>query len=139
VEESIGADYQEWPIQCYLKRMRIGQEVTCSLELSLPYLPNLLRSLISLQISSSESSWESVQKSVRPKLCASHANNAVTHSKVRLAAPQREMKRAPWTPKEDAKLREMQRDGRSWDDIHAALPGWTKGAIQVRFSTKLKT
>ncbi len=32
----------------------------------------------------------------------------------------------------------MYDDGCSWEDIHAALLGRTKGAIQVRYSTKLK-
>jgi hypothetical protein len=55
------------------------------------------------------------------------------------AASQRKTKRAPWTAKEDEKLRKMHGDGYSWEDIHAALPGRSKGAIQVRYSTKLKT
>jgi hypothetical protein len=138
--ESIrGADYQEWPFQGFLKRMRIGRDTTYNLEFSLPDLPDLLRSSIGLQISNPASVRESVQSSVSPRLCASYANNAATHSRMRPAASQREIKRALWTPKEDAKLRKMQRDGYSWDDIHAALPGRSKGAIQVRYSTKLKT
>jgi hypothetical protein len=119
-------------------RMRIGRDTTYNLEFSLPNLPDLLRSSTGLQISNPASGRESVRSSVSPRLCASHANNAVTHSRMRPAASQREIKRAPWTPKEDAKLRKMQRDGYSWDDIHAALPGRSKGAIQVRYSTKFK-
>jgi hypothetical protein len=139
VESILGAEYREFPFQGFLKCTSIGPETTYSLEISLPYVPDLLGSSIDLQILRPESGGELDQRSINPLLCASHANNAVTHSKMRLAASQRKVKRAPWTPEEDAKLRKMHGDGYSWGDIHAALPCRSKAAIQVRCSTKHKT
>lgn len=43
-----------------------------------------------------------------------------------------------WTPEEDEMVRSMKRDGRSWAQIHSALPHRSKGTIQVRYSTKLR-
>jgi len=65
-------------------------------------------------------------------------HNAVAHSKIHTRATRPEIKRAPWTPEEDAKVLDMKKEGCSWADIHAALPGRSKGTIQVRYSTKLK-
>ena len=39
---------------------------------------------------------------------------------------------------EDAMLLQMRNDGCSWEDIYAALPRRSRGAIQVHYSTKLK-
>ncbi|KAH8744710.1 hypothetical protein BGZ57DRAFT_919173 [Hyaloscypha finlandica] len=61
------------------------------------------------------------------------------HSKVHSAAVRPQIKRAPWTPEEDATILKMrEEDGCLWEEIHAALPHRTPGAIQVRYSTKLK-
>jgi hypothetical protein len=126
-ESVLGADFQEHPFQGFIKCMRIGTEMTYFLEFKLPALPDSIRSSINLQESSSRSYRETIQRSVRPQ-----------PSKGRLAAPRRRTKRPPWTTEDDAKVRQMYDDGCSWEDIHTALPGRTKGAIQVRYSTKLK-
>ena len=55
------------------------------------------------------------------------------------ASLQHQTTRRPWTPKEDAKVRRMKKEGHSWEEIHAALPHRTKGTLQVRYSTKLKS
>jgi hypothetical protein len=51
---------------------------------------------------------------------------------------QRQTARHPWTRDEDATLRKMKKKGHSWEEIHAALPHRSKGALQVRYSTKVK-
>jgi hypothetical protein len=35
-------------------------------------------------------------------------------------------------------LKIREEDGYLWEEIYAALPHWTKGTIQVRYSMKLK-
>ncbi|KAH8592671.1 hypothetical protein B0O99DRAFT_689518 [Bisporella sp. PMI_857] len=47
-------------------------------------------------------------------------------------------KRVPWTPEEN-KIREMKKEGCSWEDIHHALPDRTLSAVQAQHSTKLES
>jgi hypothetical protein len=86
---------------------------------------------------------------INPKalhICSSRealAKVAIPHevaaqSKKYPAALRPQIKRAPWTPEEDATLLKMRNEGCSWGDIHAALLHQSKGTIQVRYSTKLK-
>jgi hypothetical protein len=58
-------------------------------------------------------------------------------SRMRQAPLRRQSPHHPWTREEEATLREI-KEGRSWDEIYAALPHRSKGALQVRYSTKLK-
>lgn len=71
--ESIGADYQEYPLQGFLKCMRIGRETTYNLEFRLLDLPDSLRPSIGLDISNPMSSRESVVGSAHSQVCVSHA------------------------------------------------------------------
>jgi hypothetical protein len=55
------------------------------------------------------------------------------------AAVRPRIKRVRWDPEEDAKILKMrEKDGCSWEKIHAALPRRTQSAIEVHYSTKLK-
>ncbi|KAL2357207.1 hypothetical protein BJ546DRAFT_967135 [Cryomyces antarcticus] len=125
------AEYQEWPFQGFLKRTRIGNETTYNFEFKLPCISEQLDLPISVEALGIDSNREATAKSVNP-------HRATSHSKIHAAAS-RPQRRAPWTPKEDAKLCKMKKDGCTWEQIHDALPGRSKGTIQVRYSTKLKS
>ncbi|KAJ8070589.1 hypothetical protein OCU04_000962 [Sclerotinia nivalis] len=66
-------------------------------------------------------------------------HNVGAHSKVHSAVVQPQIKRALWISEEDATILKMrEEDSYSWEEIYAALSYRTLGAIQVRFSSKLK-
>jgi hypothetical protein len=125
------AEYQEWPFQGFLKRTKIGSETTYNLEFKLPHISGRLNQPINPKALHICSSREALAKVAIP-------HEAVAHSKMCPAALRPQIKRAPWTPEEDATLLKMRNEGCSWEDIHAALPHRSKGTIQVRYSTKLK-
>lgn len=125
------AEYREWSFQGFLKRTRIGNGTTYNLEFTLPCISERLDLSISAEALGTDSSRE---VSVEPMI----SRKATLHSKIHAAVSRPLIKRAAWTPKEDAMLRRMRDDGCSWDDIHAALPHRSKGTIQVHYSTKLK-
>jgi hypothetical protein len=125
------AKYQEWPFQGFLKRTRIGDDVTYNLEFKLPSISEHLHLPIhpeALDICPS--------KEGRAKVPITH--DAAAHSKIHQAPLQPEKRRVKWTPEEEATLLQMRNDGCSWEKIHAALPHRSIGTIQVRYSTKLK-
>jgi hypothetical protein len=66
-----------------------------------------------------------------------HSN--VAHSEVRPATLRPKRKRVPWNPEEIETILKMKEEGFSWEEIYAALPHRTPGAIQVQYSTKLKS
>lgn len=121
------AVYEEWPLQGFLKRTKIGNQITFNLEFNLKHLPEVLELSIpseALGISSDG---------------PASSRRAVAHSKMHGAALTPQIKGAPWTAEEDATLLDMRkRQGRSWDDIQAAFPNRSKATIQVRYSTKLR-
>jgi hypothetical protein len=125
------ADYQEWPFQGFLKRIKIGDDMTYNLEFKLPSILEHLR----LPIDPKELDITS-NKEALPKVPI--YNNAAAHSKIYQAPLQPKKKRVKWTPEEDATLLRMRNDGCSWEDIHDALPHRSIGTIQVHYSTKLK-
>ncbi len=57
-ESTLGADYQEYPLQGFLKCVRIGRETTYNLEFRLLDLPDSFKPSIGLHISNSTSSGE---------------------------------------------------------------------------------
>jgi hypothetical protein len=125
------AEYQEWPFQGFLKRTKIGSETTYNLEFKLPCILEHLNLPINPKELHICSSREAPAKVAIPL-------EAAAHSKMYPAALRPQIKRAAWTPEEDAALLKMRNEGCSWEDIHAALPHRSKGTIQVRYSTKLK-
>jgi hypothetical protein len=125
------AEYQEWPFQGFLKRVRIGSETTYHLEFKLPCISERFDLPISDEGLSVVSNQEAPATPVRRR-------KRSPHSRIHSTAPSTHMKRAPWTPQEDHRLRMMRDKGCSWEEIHAALPHRSKGTIQVRYSTKLR-
>jgi hypothetical protein len=130
-ESVLAAEYQEWSLQSFLKRTKIGDETTYNLEFQLPHIPEHLHYTI-------PSEALSVGSNKQTSTEAGPLSNAVAQSKVRVAAVQRQATHLLWTPEEDATVIDMKKAGRSWEDIHAALLHRSKGTIQVRYSTKLK-
>jgi len=117
------AEYQEWPFQGFLKRTRIGNETTYNLEFQLSHV---LSEALGMR-SNKETSAE-----------ATTPHDAGAHSRVHPAAVRPRIKRVAWTPEENATILQMREKGCQWEEIHAALPHRTLGAIQVQYSTKLK-
>ncbi|RSL50217.1 hypothetical protein CEP51_015376 [Fusarium floridanum] len=117
------AEFEEFSFQGVAKCITIGEERVFHLEFS---LPGVLGD-VSLPMSAIDhGSPNSV----------SGPDQRRRVSKVSYPGP-----RSPgdkWTPEEDEMVRSMKRNGRSWAQIHNALPHRSKGTIQVRYSTKLK-
>lgn len=152
-EPVLGADYQEWPFQGYLKRVRIGNEIKYNLEFKLPYIPERL----DLPISETSFSMDSTQavptQAVQAQAVPTQAvpaqavpAQAVPNQEVPMqempgtpATPgEPKVQYPPWTPEEDQTVIAMKSEGCSWDEIHAILSHRTKLSIQVRWSRKLK-
>lgn len=53
--------------------------------------------------------------------------------------PQCSRARAKFTPEEDQFILHLRRNSRTWKEIAELLPGRSPGALQVRYSTKLKS
>ncbi|KFY03305.1 hypothetical protein V490_00211, partial [Pseudogymnoascus sp. VKM F-3557] len=104
--ESIGADYQEYPLQGFLKCVRIGRETTYNLEFRLLDLPDSFRPSIGLHISNSTSSGESVGVSAHSRVC-------VTPAKRSQPALQKQRKRGrlQYTEQEDNLLMRLKKKG----------------------------
>jgi hypothetical protein len=117
--------------QCFLKRIKIGDDVTYNLEFKLPSISEHLHLPIDPAVLDICSSKEA------PAKAPTH-HDATAHSKIHQAPLQPKKRRVKWTLEEDAKLLQMRNDGRSWEYIHAALPHRSIGTIQVHYSTKLK-
>jgi hypothetical protein len=128
--ESI-ANYQEWPLQGFLKRTRIRDDVTYNLEFKLPSI--------------SEQLHIPIDPKAFDTCCSNKAlaevpihDDVAAHSMIRQAPLQPKTKRVKWTSEEEVTLLQMRNDGCSWERIHDALPHRSIGTIQVRYSTKLK-
>ncbi|KFY78809.1 hypothetical protein V498_09049 [Pseudogymnoascus sp. VKM F-4517 (FW-2822)] len=135
--ESIGADYQEYPLQGFLKCVRIGRETTYNLDFRLLDLPDSFRPSIGLHISNSTSSGESVGGSAHPRVCASHAK----WSRPALQK-QRKRGRLQYTEQEDNLLMRLKKKGLPWKEIHRAFirafSDRSIGSLQVRYCNELK-
>jgi hypothetical protein len=113
------AEYQEWPFQGFLKRIKIRDDVMYNLEFKLPSIS------------------EYFHLPIHPKALDINYDTAI-HSKIYQAPLKPKKSKVPWTEEEDAKLLRMWNEGRSWEYIFAALPGRSEGTIRVRCSTKFK-
>jgi hypothetical protein len=126
------AEYQEWPFQGFLKRIKIGDDVTYNLEFRLPSISDQLLLPINSKALDICSGKEA------PANTTTH-HEATANSKTSQAPSQpTKRKRMKWTLEEDKSLLQMRSNGRSWEEIHAALPHRSMGTIQVHYSTKLK-
>jgi len=134
-ESILGADYQEWPFQGFLKRTRIGRETTYNLEFRLPDLPDSFRPSIDLESLNCRPSRETVPRLMRPRLCASHAKRS--RPPVR-----KQSKRLQYTEEEDNMLIDLKKKGLPWKKIHRAFNRAFRErsieSLQVRYCTKLK-
>jgi hypothetical protein len=112
------AEYREWPFQGFLKRTRIGDDVTYSLEFKLPSIS------------------EHLHLPIDPNaLDINH--DAAAHSQIQQAPLKPKKSKVSWV-EDDIKLAQMWNEGRSWEYIFAALPNRSEGSIRVRCSTKFK-
>jgi hypothetical protein len=124
------AEYQEWPFQGFLKRIRIGDDVTYNLEFKLPSISEHLQLPIDPKALDICSSKEAPAK-------APTYHEAAAHSKTCQAPlqPKKKRKHVQWAPEEDATLLQMRNNCCLWKEIAKALPHRTPEAIQVHFST----
>jgi hypothetical protein len=144
-EPILGADYQEYPLQGFLKCVRIGRETTYNLDFRLLDLPDSFKPSIGLHISNSTSSREPVGGSAHSRVCA--------HAKRSPPAVQKQRKRPPlgerivsrpgrqstYSAADDELLIQLKEDDKlPWDEITEFFPGRTKGTLQVHYCTKLK-
>jgi hypothetical protein len=124
------AEYREWPFQGFLKRTRIGDDVTYNLEFKLPSISEHLHLPIDSKALDICSSKEAPAK-------ASTHHDAAAHSKIHQAPLKPKKSKVSWI-EDDIKLVQMWNEGRSWEYIFAALPNRSEGSIRVRCSTKFK-
>ena len=125
------AEYQEWPFEGFLKRTKIGDDVTYNLEFKLSLISERLKLPITPAALDICSSKEAPAK-------APIYHDAAAHSKVYQAPSQPKKGHVKWTPEEDVTLLQMRNNGCSWEDIDAALPCRSIGTIRLRCSTKFK-
>jgi len=112
------AEYQEWPFQGFLKRTRIGDDVTYNLEFKLP------------------STSEHLRLPINPNALDINYD-AAAHSQIHQVPLKPKKSKVSWV-EDDIKLAQMWNEGRSWEYIFAALPNRSEGSIRVRYSTKFK-
>ena len=125
------AEYQEWPLQGFLKYIIIGDKVKYNLEFKLPSISEHLHLPIdpkALDICSS--------KEAPAKVPTHHEAAAYSKKCQAPLQPKKKRKHVKWTTKEDITLLQMRNDGCSWEEIAKALPYRTPEAIQVHFSTR---
>ena len=142
----LGADYQEYPLQGFLKCVRIGRETTYNLEFRLLDLPDSFRPSIGLHISNSTSSGESVGGSAHSRVCASHAKRsrpALQKQRKRPPLQERIVSRpgrhSTYSEDDDELLIQLKEDNKlPWDKIAEYFPERTKGSLQVHYTIKLK-
>ncbi|EXL40445.1 hypothetical protein FOCG_17067 [Fusarium oxysporum f. sp. radicis-lycopersici 26381] len=109
------ARFEEWPLRdVFLKRITEGGKTTFQFQFE----------------------WD-------PDSYQPHAGRSVPHPKKCRRLPKNLRSAAKssgrrWTSKEDATVRTMRQDGKSWADIKRTLPDRSEGTIQVRYSTKIK-
>jgi hypothetical protein len=118
VESAPVAEYQEWPFQGFLKRVKIGNETTYNLEFKLPSIS------------------EHLHLPTDPNaLDINH--DATEHSQIHQGPLKPKKSKVSWV-EDDIKLAQMWNEGRSWEYIFTKLPHRSKGSIRVRCSTKFQ-
>jgi hypothetical protein len=149
------AEYQEWPFQSFLKRTRIGDDVTYNLEFKLPsisehfHLPIDPKELNTNHNAAAHSQIHQAplqveKRSVKRKstVAAACHPNFVAHYEVPPVTLQEKRTRVPWTEEENEVILEMMGRGCLWDEIDLAFRQRTLqrtlGAIKQQYYTKLK-
>jgi hypothetical protein len=123
------AEYQEWPFQGFLKRTRIGNDVTYNLEFKLPSISEQLHFPIDPQALDIFPNPEAPVK-----IPTNH--DAATHSKIHQSPlqPKQKRKHVKWTSEENVTLLKMRdEDGYSWERIAKALPHHILSTIQPHY------
>lgn len=125
--EATRAEYQEWPFQGMVKCVDIGNEKILNLEFSLPC--GLADACLPLA-------------ALRPPSSTPNPSHQMAHrggiTRMDLSSYDSRSRGDRWTAEEDDIVRNMRQRRCSWDEIQTKLPHRSKGAIQVRYSTKLK-
>ncbi|OBT65099.1 hypothetical protein VE03_05282 [Pseudogymnoascus sp. 23342-1-I1] len=144
-EPILGAEYQEYPLQGFLKCVRIGRETTYNLEFRLLDLLGSFKPSIGLHISNSTSSGEPVGGSARSRVCARAKGSPPAVQKQRKRPPLRERllsrpgRQSTYLAADDELLIQLKEDDKlPWDEIAEFFLGRTKGTLQVHYYTKLK-
>jgi hypothetical protein len=125
------AEDQERPFQGLFKCTKIGNETTYTPEFQLSHVPEHLHLPVLYVALGMRSNKETSEEAATPP-------TTIAHSKVWPATLQSKRKGVSWRPEENETIHKMKGEGYSWEEIHAALPHRTPGAIQVQYSTKLK-
>jgi hypothetical protein len=128
LESAPVAEFQEWPFEGFLKRVKIGNKTIYNLEFQLPHVQEHLHSEALCMRSDKETTAE-----------AATPRDANAHSKMHPPAAVRpRIKRAPWRPEEDATvLKKKDEDGCTWEEIGEALHR-TPLAIKVQYSKMIR-
>jgi hypothetical protein len=127
-EAVLATEYYKWPFQGFLKRIRIGDNVTYNLEFKLPSISEQLHFPIDPQ------ALDIFPNQKAPaKVPTNH--DAATHSKIHQSPLQpKKRKHVKWTSEEDATLLKMKdEDGCSWEEIAKALPHHIPRTIQPHY------
>jgi len=138
------AEYQEWPFQGFLKRTKIGDDISYNLEFKLPSISGHLHLPINpkaLDIDHNTVAHSQIHQAplrVEKRSVKRKSTSTATCHRVPSATLQAKRTRVPWTEEEETTLLQMRNDGRPWEEISAALPGRSIGTIRVRCSTKFK-
>jgi hypothetical protein len=122
-------EYQEWPFQGFLKRIRIRDDVTYNLEFKLPSISEQLHLPINPKALDIFPNKEASAK-------VPTYYDAATHSKIHQAPlqPTKKRKHIKWTLEEDATLLKMKDDdGCSWEEIAKALPHHIPRTVQPHY------
>jgi hypothetical protein len=126
------AEYQEWPMHGFLKRMTIRNEIRYGIKFSLEEVPQLCAVACPLYMSSASSSRHFSTNPVG-------SCSTVTRAKKTQTAPSSRSKCHSFTRKKDAMLVDLKENkGCSWKQIEEAFPHRSLGLLQVHYSTKLK-
>ena len=128
------AEYQEWPFQGFLKRTRIEDEVTYTLEFRLPPISEHLHLPTNCETLGFCSRDDAQPE---PQYRTSHSPIVPSKTRHIKAKARRPTKRNKWTVEEDEILVKMKKDGCSWKEIFNTIPSHPSKAIQVRYYTKL--
>ncbi|KAI9808827.1 MAG: hypothetical protein M1827_007202 [Pycnora praestabilis] len=125
------AEYEEWPLQGFLKRTKIRHETTYNLEFNLNHTAQLLKITAPPQALGIGCDGE---MSIRPISCLS------TSSQAKIPQPPRlQNKCSPFTKTEDMMLVDLKENQHlPWKEINCRFPNRSVATLQVHYSTKLK-
>jgi len=117
-ESASAAEYQEWPLEGFLKRVTIGNRITYNLQFSLSHVPEHLNASLHSEVLITSSRESSVEAAV--------SRRAVTSRK-----PCKEL-----TQNQESLLAKMVHDDKTWAEIGQKFPGHTLQSLKENFFTK---